>query len=493
MRRSLARAVPRAVLAALTLAVAALVAAALGPLAGCTAVGPDYEPPETDVPAAWSGPQGGGLVANPAELEGWWQRLDDPVLDDLVLRARDGGLDLRTALARVAESRALLGVAGADRLPTVDATAAWESRAESVNTPVGAFIPDFSQYSVGFDAAWEIDLWGRVRRSIEAAGADYQASLEDARDVAVTVAAETAVAYVDLRAFQKRTDIARTNLALQEQTLDLVRARFEAGLVSESDLAQARTSVETTRSRVPTFEAGITSARNRLAVLVGLPPGALSAELEAAGPIPVPPDDVAVGVPADLLRRRADVRRAERELAAATARIGVAQADLYPRLTLAGSLGLAAEHGNDLFESGSDTHRYGPSLRWNLFDSGRLRERVNAQDARAEQARLGWESTVLSALEEAENAMSSFVREQERRAALTEAVSQARRAVELARTQYTEGLADFQTVLVAERALADLDDQLAVSDAAITTNLVTLYKALGGGWEGDDPVANVSD
>ncbi|HZJ71146.1 MAG TPA: TolC family protein, partial [Planctomycetota bacterium] len=213
------------------LARAATALAAAGLIAGCTSVGPDYEPPQTEVPGAWSGPAGGGLVADPAELESWWQRLDDPVLDDLVLRARDGGLDLKTALARVAESRALLGVAGADRLPTVDATGAWESRAESRNTPVGEFIPDFSQYSVGFDAAWELDLWGRVRRSIEAAGADYEASLEDARDVAVTVAAETAVAYVDLRAFQKRTEIARTNLALQEQTLGLVQARFDAGLV----------------------------------------------------------------------------------------------------------------------------------------------------------------------------------------------------------------------------------------------------------------------
>jgi NodT family efflux transporter outer membrane factor (OMF) lipoprotein len=464
--------------------------ALLGAAAGCSAVGPDYETPETQVPAAWSGPAGGGLAADPAELEGWWRKLDDPVLDDLVLRARDGGLDLQTALARVAESRALLAVAGADRLPTIDATGAWEHRAESVNTPVGEFFPDFGQYSVGFDAAWEIDLWGRVRRSIEAAGADYQASLEDARDVAITVAAETAVAYVDLRAFQRRTEIARTNLELQQQTLDLVRTRFEAGLVSESDLAQARTSVETTRSRVPSFEAGVSASRNRLCVLLGLPPGSLAPELEAAAPIPVPPDDVAVGVPADLLRRRPDVRRAERELAAATARIGVAQADLYPHLTLVGSLGLAAEHGSDLFANGSDTSRYGPTARWNLFDSGRLRERVNAQDARAEQARLGWEQTVLSALEEAENAMSDFVFEQERRAALSEAVAQARRAVELARTQYTEGLADFQTVLVAERALADLDDQLAVSDAAITTDLVTLYKALGGGWEADDPVAS---
>jgi len=450
---------------------------------GCASVGPDYAPPEVATPETWRDASAGGLNPRPAELAGWWAQLGDPQLESLLVRAQAGSLDVREALARVRESRALLGVTEAGRFPTVDGTASWERNVQSENTPFGSFIPDTGRYGAGFDSVWELDLWGRVRRSIEAAGADYQASVEDARDVAVTVTAETAVNYVQLRGFQQRVELARTNVALQEQTQKLVQARFDAGLVSESDLAQARTNLESTRSRVPSLEIGLRAAENRLAVLLGLTPGALAAELGDERPIPVPPVEVAVGVPADLLRRRADVRRAERQLAAETARIGVAEADLYPRLELSGSLGLASEHSSDLFTSGSDEYHFGPSLRWNLFDAGRLRNRVEAQDARTEQAFARWEQSVLTALEESENAMTAFVREQTRRASLGEAVTQARRAVELSRTQYTEGLSDFQTVLVAERALADLEDSLAQSDAAITTSLVALYKALGGGWE----------
>jgi NodT family efflux transporter outer membrane factor (OMF) lipoprotein len=236
-------------------------------------------------------------------------------------------------------------------------------------------------------------------------------------------------------------------------------------------------------SAVPALTIGLRAAENRLAVLVGLNPGALADLLEEARPIPVPPVEVAVGVPADLLRRRADVRRAERELAAETARTGMLEADLYPQLTLFGTMGLASDGASELFDSDSAVFGIGPSLRWNLFDSGRLRNRVEAQDARAEQAFVRWERTVLTALEETENAMTSFVQEQVRRGSLVEAVAQARRAVELSQTQYREGLSDFQTVVNSERALAELEDEVARNDAAIANSLVRLYKALGGGWE----------
>jgi NodT family efflux transporter outer membrane factor (OMF) lipoprotein len=456
-------------------------------VAACTVVGREYEPPAAPVPDGWRYGAAPGLVQEPAELAGWWRRLEDPVLDDLVERAVRQGLDLREALARVREARALRGVAAADRFPTVDATLAYERSGESENTPLGGFVPDAGVYSGGFDASWELDLWGRVRRSVEAAEADLAASFEDARDVAVIVAAETALHYVELRAFQRRLEIAHTNVALQEETLELVRARFDAGLVGERDVAQAATNLETTRSTVPPLEVGLRAAENRLAVLLGLAPGALAAELAEPRPVPVPPVEVAVGVPADLLRRRADVRRAERQLAAETARVGVAEGDLYPRLTLSGSLGLAAEETSDLFEDDSGFFGLGPSLRWNLFDAGRLRNRVEAQDARAEQALVRWERAVLLALEESENGMTAFVREQARRRSLAEAAAQARRSVELANTEYGEGLTDFQAVLDSERALAALEDDLARSDAAIAANLIALYKALGGGWEqGDD-------
>jgi NodT family efflux transporter outer membrane factor (OMF) lipoprotein len=453
----------------------------------CVSVGPDYSPPQAAPPAEWREAPAAGLVTDPAELAGWWQVLDDPVLDELVERATSQGLDLREALGRVREARALRGVAAAERYPTLDAELSYRRIGESENTELGGFVSDSDLYAAGFDAFWELDLWGRVRRSVEAADADLAATVEDARDVAVTVAAETALNYVELRAFQRRLAIARLNVELQEETLGLVRSRFESGLVGERDVAQAATNLATTRSRVPTLEIGLRAAENRLAVLLGLAPGALAAVLEEARPIPVPPPEVAVGVPADLLRRRADVRRAERVLAAETARVGVAEGDLYPRLALFGSLGLSAEEAPDLFDAGSGFFGIGPSLSWNVFDGGALRRRVDAQDARAEQAFVRWERAVLSALEETENAMTAFVREQARRLSLTEATTQARLAVELAQTQYTEGLSDFQTVLDSERALADLEDELAQSNAAVTTSLVVLYKALGGGWEHADP------
>ena len=454
--------------------------AALLLLAGCSAVGPDYAAPEPALPPRWHEP---GFEPGAPELADWWRQLDDPLLDELVARATRRNPDVREALGRLRQARALRGVARSELYPTVDATASWQRRGESENTPLGEFVPDTDEHSVGLDASWELDLWGRVRRSVEAADADLDAVLEDTRAVAVSVAAEVALAYVDLRAFQRRLAIARQNVALQEQTLELVEGRFGAGLVGESDVAQARTNAATTRSRVPALEAGARAAENRLAVLLGEPPGTLADELAGEGAIPVPPLAIAVGVPADLLRRRADVRRAERELAAETARIGVAAGDLYPRLTLFGEVGLAADELAELAEGRSTFFGFGPALRWNLFDAGRLRDLVTAQEARADQALARWERSVLLALEETENALSAFVREQLTRAALLEAASQARLAVELARTQYTEGLSDFQTVLVSERALSELEDDLASSDAAITTNLVVLYKALGGGWD----------
>ncbi len=479
--------IPKPGPAALWLALAATL------VPGCAAVGSDYVAPEVALPAAWQAAPESGLTPAAVELAAWWRRLEDPLLDTLIERAARQNLDLHQALARVREARALRGVAASERFPTLDATLAYQRRGESLNTPLGAFVPDSNLYSAGFDAAWELDLWGRVRRSVEAADAELAATVEDARDVAVTVAAETALNYVELRAFQQRLALARTNVALQEDTLALVRARFDSGLVGERDLAQALTNVESLRARVPPLEVGARAAENRLAVLLGGAPGSLAAELGmpaavgASSAIPVPPLALAVGVPADLLRRRADVRRAERGLAAEHARIGVAEGDLYPRLTLAGNLGLASDDASDLLQSRSGLFGLGPSLRWNLFDAGRLRQRVAAQEARTEQALARWEQTVLGALEEAENAMTAFVREQVRRRSLLEAALQARRSVELAKTQYREGLSDFQTVLDSERAVAGLEDELAQSDAAIATSFVVLTKALGGGWAEGDP------
>ena len=457
----------------------ALAIAAALLLNGCTAVGTDYRAPVADVPTDWRESAQRSFTSDSRPHTEWWRELNDPVLDRLVERAIVSGPDFREALARLREARAYRHMAGAEQVPQLGAGAAYQRRGESENTAASAFAVDSTLYSAGFDASWELDLWGRVRRVVEAADADFAASVEDTREIALLVAAETASSYVELRAFQRRAAIARIHVDLQQQTLDLVRARFEAGQVGERDVAQAATNAEITRSRLPALEAGQRAAANRIAVLLGLTAGQLVDELDYARPIPNPPPRAAVGLPADLVRNRPDVRRAERALAAEHARIGVATGDLYPRLALSGTLGFAADDASGLFRRSSNVFGVGPSVRWSLFDGGRLRGRVAAQEARAEQAFIRWERTVLSALEETETAMSRFVREQARRESLVSASAQARRATELAHIEYKEGLTDFQAVIDSERTLASLEDDLAVASASIAKQFIVIQKALG--------------
>jgi NodT family efflux transporter outer membrane factor (OMF) lipoprotein len=467
-RSMIARHIPLALVAATTLF-----------LNACTSVGTDYRPPVVEVPTDWRESTQRAFTAEARSLTEWWRQLNDPVLDGLVVRALQSGPDLREAVARLREARARRGIAGAEQFPALGSGAAYQRRGESEHIAAGAFAGDSTVYTTGLDASWELDLWGRVRRLVEAADADFAAGIEDTREVALLLSAETAANYVELRSFQRRAGIAHTNVRLQEQTLEIVRARFDAGLVGERDVAQALTNVDVTRSRVPALAAGARAAENRLAVLLGLAPGQLADELEYVRPIPIPPSHAAVGLPADLVRNRPDVRRAERTLAAEHARIGVAKGDLYPRLALSGNLGLAADDASDLFRRSSNVFGFGPSVRWSLFEGGRLRGRVAAQEARAERAFVRWERTVLSALEETETAMSRMVREQARRELLSKAAAQARRAAELAQFEYNEGLTDFQAVLDSERALALLEDDLAVANTAIARQFIVIQKALG--------------
>lgn len=466
---------PFAVIRRLLVASSALFAAS------CAAVGPDYETPQLALPAAWRQPREAGLADGTPLVGEWWQSFGDPLLADLVAQALQQNLDLRAAFARLAAARALRGVAAGDQWPSLDARASFEDRQESRNTPFGAFIPRTNIHAVAVDAAWELDLWGRVRRSVEAAARDLDASEADVRGAQVTVAAEVVATYIDLRAAQRRLAIAQANLQLQERTQALVESRRNAGLVVERDVAQAATNVESTRARLPALEASSLQAQNRLAVLLGKAPADLPPAIAAVGAMPVLPASIAVGVPADLLRRRPDVQAAERRFAAEVARIGVAEAERYPRLSLAGTFGFAANAAADVFTKGSDVLAWGPSLRWNLFDGGRLRQRVEALEANAEAAQIAWEQAVLLALEETENAMMRFVREQSRRDSLARAAAQAARAVELAQTQYRAGLSDFQTVIDSQRTVASIEDELVGSDAAVAGSLVAIFKALGGG------------
>jgi NodT family efflux transporter outer membrane factor (OMF) lipoprotein len=445
-------------------------------------VGPDYVPPDTSVSATWHTQFKEGLTAeemDPQALAAWWTTLNDPELSSLIDRAVLGNLDLKKALARVREARARRGMAKADLFPTLDATgsATWSRTSKDTGTGKTNDL-----YATSFDAGWELDIFGGVRRSVEAAGADLQATQEDLRNVLVSLLAEVALNYIDVRTSQVLIAVAEANLEAQSETYQLTQWRYEAGLSDELAVQQARYNLENTRSLIPAFRTRLEEAMNRIAVLLGEQPGKVHPELEKREPIPVTPLNVAVGVPADLLRRRPDVRQAERQLAAQTARIGVATADLYPMFTLSGSIGLEAFSLSNLSSSGAWSLGGGPRITWAIFKGGAIRQNIEVQSALQEQALIQYEATILSALEEVENALVAYAEVQQRRQSLSEATQAAQKAVDLAQHRYQAGLTDFNNVLDAQRSLLSFQEQLAQSEGTVTSNVVRLYKALGGGW-----------
>ena len=459
---------------------------------GCTTVGPDYARPTTPMPDgaplpdAWHMQAMEGLEEGEATLQRWWTSFNDPQLDDLMARARRSNLDISLALARIQEARALYGVATGARMPIIDTGGtAGIARSNEAGLPAELGVATNAVLTVGVDASWEIDVFGRIARNIESALASYEASVETYRDVLVSLYAEVAFNYVEVRALQDRIEYALQNIAAQEESLQLTRDRFAAGLTSALDVAQAESNLADTKSRVPQLEQQLGFGLNRLAILLAVPPGTLDTELGDDADIPMPPDEVTRGIPADLMRQRPDIRRAERVLAAQTAQIGVATADLYPTFSLTGlfTFGLASGDGN--------TTGFGwnilPGFRWNLFDRERIRNNIRALEAVTDQAYISYEQTVLAALEDVENSMVAYAREQQRRMQLTEAVDASQRAVDLVHTRYIAGLTDFQNVLDSQRTLFQLQDQLAQSEGIVVQNLVLLYRALGGGWELSEP------
>lgn len=456
-------------------------------LAGCATVGPDYVPPLTTASPAWNTPLQGGLTveADSRNLATWWKTLNDPELSRLIERAAARNQDLKKAEARIREARARRGLSRAKLYPALDASGS-ATRSYGSSETGGATTRDL--FSAGLDASWEIDLFGGVRRSIEAADADLQAAGEDLHDTLVSLLAEVALNYLDLRTGQARLAVTEESLKAQEETHRLALWRFEAGLSDGLAVQQARYNLENSRAQIPSLRTSISESLNRLAVLLGETPGTVHAELERAKPIPGIPPDVAIGVPADLLRQRPDVRRAERQLAAQTARIGVAAAELYPKLKLSGAIGLDALSFSGLFNIGNATSSGSSGVTWRIFDAGAIRRNIEVQSALQEQYLIAYESAVLVALEEAENAISAYAQEQRRRQSLGEAARSAAEAVELAKIKYQTGLTDFGTLLEAERSLLSFRDQLAQSDGAVATNLIKLYKALGGGWIPPTPV-----
>jgi NodT family efflux transporter outer membrane factor (OMF) lipoprotein len=455
---------------------------ALMALAGCAAVGPNYSRPEIKAPADWHTPLQDGLTVTPVTpgaLAEWWMSLKDPALSGLIERAVKQNLDLAEARARVREARARRGVSEAGLFPTLDGTGSATKSRSSENSGSGS---ESKLFAAGFDAGWELDVFGGVRRAVEAADADLSASREDLHGVLVSLVAETALNYIEARTFQTRLAVAEANIKTQEESYELTRSRFDAGLSDELAVHQARYNLENSRSQLPTLRTGLEAAKNRLAVLLGLEPGALHPELAERRAIPVIPATLAVGVPAEALRQRPDVRQAERRLAARSARVGVATADLYPKFRLSGSIGLQSISVDNLPEYGSRTWQIGPSVSWNLFDAGAVRRNIEVQSALQEQALVQYEASILSALEEVENALVAYGEEQLRRASLASATEAARNATRMAKDRYKAGLVDFSSVLDSQRSLLSFEDNLAQSDGVVTANLVRLYKALGGGW-----------
>ena len=506
-------------------------------LAGCLTIGPDYARPELPDPdyadvlqgGAPTGPNRGPVT--PEALAHWWDRLEDPLLTSLVEEALEGNRDLRQAQSRVRMARLYVGITSAGLYPGVDGAARYrrsrasenmmasgggntlQSAAGTLATGINvadtlsllatnpasglkrvpgviASLPgsggvdlesDF--YRAGFDAAWELDIFGGTRRGIEAAKADLDAAQEDLNGVWVSLAGSVAENYILLRTFQARLRVAETNLEAQEETHELLASLYDAGLSDALAVQQARYVVESTRASIPALRAGVECTMNTLAVLTGVLPGVLHERLADATPIPASTLKEVTGIPADALRQRPDVRRAERQLAAQTARIGEAKAELYPRFALSGSIGLESLRSSTLFDGGSDTWSLVPGVSWPIFHAGAIRKNVQVQTELQEQYLAAYERTVLTAVKETRDALTDYAREQERRDSLAAAAEAAGIALEVAQDKYKQGLSDFNNVLDAQRSVLTFQEQLAISEGSISANLVRLYKALGGGWE----------
>ncbi|MCP5197135.1 MAG: efflux transporter outer membrane subunit [Gammaproteobacteria bacterium] len=449
---------------------------------GCAAVGPNYVAPTPAAPTVWQGAVPAKATVTqiaPKNLASWWRQLDDPTLTELIEQALRSSPDLRTAQAKLREARAHRALAGAERFPTVAALASGsrvKSSAESGNGETR------NGFNAGFDASWEPDVFGGIRRSEEAAQADLEASEASLQDVQVSLVGEVALNYVELRAYQARLEIARANAASQAETLKLTQWRAQAGLTTVLDVEQAHSNLEQTRAQIPNLDTGRAEAEHRLEVLLGQQPGAL--HLALSGPVEIPriPEQIIIGIPADTLRQRPDVRAAERSLAAETARVGVVEAERYPNLVLSGSLGLEALSVGGLTSGDAVTRTLLSSIAAPIFDAGRIRQQIAIQTAVQEQALVSYQAAVLNALEEVENALVALANTRKRQQNLRDATQAARVAALLARHRYTAGVADFQTVLDTERTVLALEDDLKASEAEGVTALIQLYKALGGGW-----------
>jgi NodT family efflux transporter outer membrane factor (OMF) lipoprotein len=418
------------------------------------------------------------------QLAQWWTVFNDTTLNTLIQTAYQQNLTLREAGTRILEARALLGIARGNLFPQEQFAFGEYSRVKLsqnvANPPVSAW---FSNWASGLSGSWELDFWGRYRRAIEAADAVLDASVENYDDVLVVLLSDVAAAYVEYRTFEQRLVYARQNVVIQRESYQLATDKFENGATTERDVQQARQVMAETEALIPVLEIGKRQTANRLCVLLGMPPIDMDAILGAGSGIPETPPDVVVGVPADLIRRRPDVRRAERQVAAQSARIGVAVSDLFPHFSVLGTIGVEAEQFGDLFKSGSMIGEISPGFRWDILNYGRLVNNVRVQDARFQQLAYAYQNQVLDAGREVEDAIVVFLRSREQAAHLDASVAAATRTVEITSDQYDEGLVDFTAVYLFQSTLTEQQDELAVAQGDIALGLIAVYRALGGGWQ----------
>ena len=467
-------------------------------LSACAPVGPDFIRPDTESNEQWSGYTQEEFLFSPQDSIEWWGILNDPVLDQLVAAARQNNNNIRIAGLRVLESRAALGVALGNRYPQAqvlvgDATALGLSESNANFSPAADL--NYTQYNLGVSASWELDFWGRFRRGIESADANLLASIASYDDALVLLTAQIADIYVVIRTTEEQLRIARENLVLQERSYDIVEVLYRYGASNELDVQQAQTLLLSTRATIPSLKITLRQSHHALATLLGLPPADLTQALGGEGLIPEVPEQIMVGVPADMLRQRPDVRRAELQAMSQNAQVGVAKAGLYPSFSISGSLGLAAAGDTnttstgdsgigELFRSDSLTYAIGPSFVWPFLNYGRIKNNVRVQDARLQQALVQYRESVIQAAREVEDAMAGYIGSQEQDAILIETVQSARRSTELSMIRYKEGFADYQRVLDAQQALFGQQRRYVDNKGFAIRSLISVYKALGGGWQG---------
>jgi NodT family efflux transporter outer membrane factor (OMF) lipoprotein len=462
-------------------------------LGGC-AVGPDFVKPETKLKENWSEKADSRIVTQSAIDNQWWKTFNDPKLDELIQMAYQQNLPLQISGLRILEARARLGIAVGGQYPQTEVNGSASNVGLGKNAANSAGLDrNFGDYQAGFDASWELDFWGKFRRDIEAAQASLVGSMADYDNALVTLTGEVARTYTVIRTYEVLVDLANENAKLQEEGLRIAKARFDNGATSELDVTQATTLLESTRASIPKLQANLRQAQNALSTLLGQPTGDIQKMLEGSRAIPTAQPKVGVSVPAELLRRRPDIRSAELFAMAQCARIGVAKADLYPSFSLFGQVGFqtSSDGGvgsnnaefHNMFDGDSFTYSFGPGFNWPIFNFGRIENNVRVQDARFQQLLVNYQDTVLKAAQEVEDSMTGFLRAQEATVFEQNSVKAAKRSVEIAMAQYKEGAVDYQRVLDVQRSLLQEENSLTQTQSSIATNLIALYKAMGGGWE----------